>query len=544
MASLWKFAVASSANQDKKTSASEVEAARNEKQRAKTISNKRDGENVSEPKRLAHADRYQHDLNQAIAMRGGDSHLRASTNNLSSFKAESLSKDIELGYIGLDEADAFRIAGKRKESLKLYELSLELLIRVLKTLRAERGVDCDTKLDPEINPIESRVKAALSDAERVKAMLESNENGLGAPQNFRQSPSPEPKCLPPSPESNSLVSLSSALSSALRRDTARQTRKLHSSSVDRLLDIKASGFTDELSRTILSDFLVDADSLHRTTWGDISGLEAVKQALQESAILPLMRPDLFSGLRRPKNILLFGPPGTGKTMLVRAVAQESGSILFCVTAATATSKWMGEAEKLVRALFAIARRVAPSLIFIDEVDSLLSARKSDGEHEASRRLKTEFMIQMDGVANVEVDERSSNMLVLACTNCPWDVDSAVLRRFPRRLFVPLPDEAARRGLLSSLLKKAGKHSLTSGQIGALARRLDGFSCSDMSAIASEASFGPLRSLGGLDLIRKVSAKDIRPICIADFETAISQATKSVTPSLLQRYDGWMREISS
>jgi hypothetical protein len=210
MASLWKFAVASSANQDKKTSASEVEAARNEKQRAKTISNKRDGENVSEPKRLAHADRYQHDLNQAIAMRGGDSHLRASTNNLSSFKAESLSKDIELGYIGLDEADAFRIAGKRKESLKLYELCLELLIRVLKTLRAERGVDCDTKLDPEINPIESRVKAALSDAERVKAMLESNENGLGAPQNFRQSPSPEPKCLPPSPESNSLVSLSSA----------------------------------------------------------------------------------------------------------------------------------------------------------------------------------------------------------------------------------------------------------------------------------------------------------------------------------------------
>jgi SpoVK/Ycf46/Vps4 family AAA+-type ATPase len=227
-------------------------------------------------------------------------------------------------------------------------------------------------------------------------------------------------------------------------------------------------------------------------------------------------------------------------MLVRAVAQESGSSLFCVTAATATSKWMGEAEKLVRALFAVAHQLAPSLIYIDEVDSLLSARKSEGEHEASRRLKTEFMVQMDGIAKAPFDGVSKQVLVLACTNCPWDLDSAVLRRFPRRIYVPLPDEAARRGLLSSLLKKAGRHSLTPGQVNSLALRLDGYSCSDITAIASDASFGPLRSLGGLEAIRKVKAKDVRPITMLDFDAAMSQASRSVTAEHLGRYEEWKR----
>lgn len=529
MASLWKLV--SFASSGKGTN--EVETVRSEQQRGRGSSNITDGENTPTP--IGLFDRYQHDLNQAIAMRGGDSRLRSSKNTISSPEADSLSKDIDLGYKGLEEADTFRIAGRLDKALKLYELSLELLIRVLKTVRDVKSKESAAMLDLELEPIERRVEAALSDAEHVKAMLEDHRHGS------RASPISN-KAL--SPESKSLRSVSSALSSALRGDTTSQASRLQSSSVDKLLENKVPVLTDEVSRTILSDFLVDASSLHQTTWSDIGGLETVKQALQESAILPLMRPDLFSGLRRPKNILLFGPPGTGKTMLVRAVAQESGSTLFCVTAANVTSKWMGEAEKLVRALFTVARQAAPSLIFIDEVDSLLSARKSDGEQEASRRLKTEFMVQMDGIASVEVEERSSSLLVLACTNCPWDVDSAVLRRFPRRLFVPLPDEAARRGLISRLLRKAGKHSLTPGQIGFLARRLDGFSGSDLSAIASEASFGPLRSLGGLDAIRKVSAKDIRPICMSDFETAIAQATKSVTPSQLERYDEWKREVSS
>ena len=226
-------------------------------------------------------------------------------------------------------------------------------------------------------------------------------------------------------------------------------------------------------------------------------------------------------------------------MLVRAVARESQWNLFVCTASSITSKWMGEAEKLAKALFQVAREMAPSIIFLDEMDSLLSARKSDGEHEASRRLKTEFMVQMDGIMKESNGER--HVLVIACTNCPWDVDPAVLRRFPRRILIPLPDSEARKALIKHLLKKATKHNLSSWHIQKLVERTDGFSCSDITAIASEAAFGPLRDLGGIEAVRDVRAQDVRPISYKDFDIAISQATKSVSSAHLRRYMQWQQQ---
>lgn len=122
-------------------------------------------------------------------------------------------------------------------------------------------------------------------------------------------------------------------------------------------------------------------------WDDVAGLEFPKSVIQESIVWPLLRPDIFVGLRRsPKAMLLFGPPGTGKTMIAKCIAAQSKSTFFYVSASTLASKWHGEAEQLVRALFTVAAEHQPSVIFFDEVDSLLTQRKTD-DHEVSRRVK-------------------------------------------------------------------------------------------------------------------------------------------------------------
>jgi SpoVK/Ycf46/Vps4 family AAA+-type ATPase len=200
----------------------------------------------------------------------------------------------------------------------------------------------------------------------------------------------------------------------------------------------------------------------------------------------------------------------------------------------------GRVEKIVKCLFEMAQSMAPSIIFLDEIDSVLSRRKSE-EHEASRRLKTEFMIQLDGIKQQQKD---AHVIVIGCTNCPFDVDEAVIRRFPKMIYVPLPDIKTRRALIKKLLVKAGKHSLKKPDVDWLVEQTKGWSCSDMTALASEAAFGPLRSLGGVDAIRKVKAQDVRPIARQDFESAFLNTTKSVSSKLLKQYSEWKQEHAS
>ncbi len=150
----------------------------------------------------------------------------------------------------------------------------------------------------------------------------------------------------------------------------------------------------------------------------------------------MLRPDIFTGLRAPpRAVLLFGPPGTGKTMIGKAIASETSATFFNISASSITSKWVGESEKLVKTLFTIARVKQPSVIFIDEIDSLLSSR-SEGEQESSRKVKTEFLIELDGAKN-KADER---VLVIGATNLPHELDDAVRRRFVKKLYIPLPNE--------------------------------------------------------------------------------------------------------
>ncbi|KAH9309542.1 hypothetical protein KI387_037453, partial [Taxus chinensis] len=165
------------------------------------------------------------------------------------------------------------------------------------------------------------------------------------------------------------------------------------------------------------------------SFADIGALENVEEALQELVMLPLRRPDLFKGglLKPCRGILLFGPPGTGKTMLAKALATEAGASFINVSMSTITSKWFGEDEKNVKALFTLAAKVSPTVIFIDEVDSMLGQRTRVCEHEAMRKIKNEFMMNWDGL----LTKPTERILVLAATNRPFDLDEAIIRRFER-----------------------------------------------------------------------------------------------------------------
>ena len=230
-------------------------------------------------------------------------------------------------------------------------------------------------------------------------------------------------------------------------------------------------------------------------------------------------------------------------MLVRAAAHESKCILFSCTSSALTSKWHGEGEKLLRTLFAVAIDAAPSMIFLDEIDALLSTRKGGGnEHEASRRFKTEFMQQMDGIVSGNSnsdDDVSHRVLVLGCSNCPWDIDDAVMRRFQRRIYIPLPDRDERKYLLNKLLsKESGRHSLSKKQIESIVDQAEGLSCSDIASVAQEAAFGPLRDLGGVSEVEHCNPNDIRGINKNDFDEALSNTTRSVSNELLKKYKEW------
>uniref|UniRef100_A0AAR2KCU9 Spastin n=1 Tax=Pygocentrus nattereri TaxID=42514 RepID=A0AAR2KCU9_PYGNA len=288
----------------------------------------------------------------------------------------------------------------------------------------------------------------------------------------------------------------------------------------------------KLANLILNE-IVDSGSAVR--FEDVAGQDLAKQALQEIVILPALRPELFTGLRAPaRGLLLFGPPGNGKTMLAKAVAMESNATFFNISAASLTSKYVGEGEKLVRALFAVARELQPSIIFIDEIDSLLCERR-EGEHDASRRLKTEFLIQFDGVQSGGDDR----VLVMGATNRPQELDEAVLRRFPKRVYVSLPSEETRLKLLKNLLAKHG-NPLTQKELSQLARMTDGYSGSDLTSLAKDAALGPIRELRP-EQVRNLAANEMRNIRFSDFVDSLKKIKKSVSPQTLDQYVRWNRE---
>lgn len=289
----------------------------------------------------------------------------------------------------------------------------------------------------------------------------------------------------------------------------------------------------KLANLILNEIVDRGASI---SFEDIAGQDLAKQALQEIVILPALRPELFTGLRAPaRGLLLFGPPGNGKTMLAKAVAAESDATFFNISAASLNSKYVGEGEKLVRALFAVARELQPSVIFIDEVDSLLCERR-EGEHDAARRLKTEFLIEFDGVQSGGDDR----VLVMGATNRPQELDEAALRRFAKRIYVTLPDVETRCTLLKNLLEKHG-NPLSKNELSYLAKATEGFSGSDLTSLAKDAALGPIRELGP-DQIRSMAVNEMRNIKMKDFEDSLKRIKPSVNPATLKMYTKWNKDF--
>lgn len=296
-----------------------------------------------------------------------------------------------------------------------------------------------------------------------------------------------------------------------------------------ILDERLKNFEPKIVELIMSEIM---DHGPPVAWDDIAGLEFAKTTIKEIVVWPMLRPDIFTGLRGPpKGILLFGPPGTGKTLIGKCIACQSGATFFSISASSLTSKWVGEGEKMVRALFAIARCHQPAVIFIDEIDSLLSQR-TDGEHDSSRRIKTEFLVQLDGAATAAEDR----ILVVGATNRPQEIDEAARRRLAKRLYIPLPEAAARWQIITNLMAQE-KNQLREQELEGVVAATEGFSGADMTHLCKEAALGPIRSIQLSD-IASITADQVRPILYSDFQEALKTVRPSVSSKDLELYEEW------
>ncbi|XP_068634316.1 uncharacterized protein [Aristolochia californica] len=300
------------------------------------------------------------------------------------------------------------------------------------------------------------------------------------------------------------------------RTAAKKSQELRKDIAKRLGRplIQTNSYEDVIACDVINPDHIDVE------FDSIGGLEAVKQALIELVILPLKRPELFAGklLSPQKGVLLYGPPGTGKTMLAKAIAKESGAVFINVRVSNLMSKWFGDAQKLVAALFSLAYKLQPAIIFIDEVDSFLGQRRNT-ENEAMVNMKTEFMALWDGFTT----DRNAQVMVLAATNRPAELDEAILRRLPQTFEIGIPDQDERVKILQVILK--GEKVEEEIDISHIARLSEGFTGSDLFELCKQAAYFPIRDLLNAER-RGQASKGPRGLRQSDLEAAFSTSKKA------------------
>ncbi|MFX0052013.1 MAG: AAA family ATPase, partial [Candidatus Hermodarchaeota archaeon] len=291
---------------------------------------------------------------------------------------------------------------------------------------------------------------------------------------------------------------------------------------------RASPETDEISSAIDSIIVREKPNVK---WEDVAGMEEAKLALREAIILPMTRPDLFKGARKPwKGILMFGPPGCGKTYLCKAVASEVESTFFSVSAANLISKWLGESEKLVKELYDRASEEAPSIIFFDEVDALAGTRGGGSENEAMRRVKTQLLQAVEGFGTGE-----ELLVTVGATNTPWDIDAAMRRRFERRVYITLPTKDARDKMF--YIHTRGVDLDSDVNFTELAQYTAGYTAADIALLCREALMRPIRELDANGALKDINIQP-RPPNTDDFLVAMESIKPSVSPEELKRYEEW------
>jgi len=281
----------------------------------------------------------------------------------------------------------------------------------------------------------------------------------------------------------------------------------------------------EITPTAMREVYIEVPTVH---WEDIGGLEDVKRELREAVEWPLKNPEVFKrfGIRPPKGILLYGPPGCGKTLLARAVATESEANFITIKGPEVFSKWVGESEKAVREVFRKARMAAPAIIFFDEFDSLVPKRGMGfGDSGVTERVISQLLTEMDGIMRLE------DVVVIAATNRPDIIDPAVLRpgRFDRLIFVPAPDEKGRLEIFKIYTKNMPLAKDVS--LEELAKATNGYSGADIEALCREAALNALR--------RDINAKEVTK---ADFDAAMEKIGPSIRPEIVEWYKSFMRQV--
>jgi len=294
------------------------------------------------------------------------------------------------------------------------------------------------------------------------------------------------------------------------------------------MEVKMEDFMNaykEVTPTAMREVYIEVPTVH---WDDIGGLEVVKQELKEAVEWPIKSPEIFErlGIKPPKGILLYGPPGCGKTLLARAVATESEANFITIKGPEVFSKWVGESEKAIREVFRKARMAAPSVIFFDEIDSLVPRRGLGfGDSGVSERVISQLLTEMDGIVALE------DIVVIAATNRPDIVDPAVLRpgRFDRLIYVPEPDEKGRLQIFKIYTKNMPlAKDVGLSQLVAMAKNYSG---ADIEALCREAGMHALR--------RDVNAKEVTMI---DFQEAIKSIGPSVTPDMEKWYKSFIVQV--